>query len=121
MRKSLCGFFLAIIFIFSGCAQVVSRETVDGKATVVECTHTPGRVSVSMIDGKPYTFSVPAVYSVVLLYDDETYDINGSACYKKCLPYVGKDVDVTIEIITFDNDTSVKRIASINVDKEEEK
>lgn len=106
--KKIISMSLVIIMIslcFVGCAKCIGTETNVEQVEVIDTYHRSAWIQ-PVVSGKVRTFiHHPAVYQVIVSYNDVEYRVNGKETYDKYKDRVGEIVNATIEKNSYDDGT----------------
>lgn len=106
--KKIISTGLVIIMIclcFVGCAKCIETETSIEQVEIVDTYHR-GFYQELVYTGKAYTFRPhPAVYQVIVSYNDVRYKVNGKETYDKYKNQMGEIVNAIVEKKSYDDGT----------------
>ena len=115
--KRILSILMVVFLAFAlfGCAKCINTEYKDVEVTVVgkyyKDSHTKVEYNVPL--KMPMTKRVPATYQITVEYDGANYTIDGVDTYNKYKDLVGQTTIGTLEICTYDNGTTRKRITKL--------
>lgn len=94
-----------ICLCFIGCAKCIGTETNVEQVEVIDTYHRSAWIQ-PLVSGKVHTFiHHPAVYQVIVSYNDVEYRVGGKEIYDKYKDRVGETVNATIEKNSYDDRT----------------
>lgn len=106
--KKIISMSLIVIMIclcFVGCAKCIGTETSIEQVEIIDTYHRGAWIQPLTV-GKVHTFiHHPAVYQVIVFYNDVEYTVNGEEAYDKYKESIGKIVNATIEKNSYDDGT----------------
>lgn len=106
--KKIISIGLVVIMIclcFVGCAKCIGTETSKEQVEIVDTYHKGAWIQ-PINAGKVSTFiHHPAVYQVIVFYNDVEYKVNGKETYDKYKNRLGETVGATIEKNSYDDGT----------------
>ena len=101
--KKIASIGLSIIMIcscFAGCAKCIKTETIVEQVEVIDTYYRGSWVQVIPCGKASSVIIYPAVYQVVVSYNDTKHIVNGKEIYDKYKHRVGEIVNATIEKMT---------------------
>lgn len=106
MKKKILGLFLIIVMMFSliGCAKLLSTTYEEVEVTITDEYYRSSYVTPVMASGKVTTFiSHPAIYRIIVEYNDVEYTISDRDTYKKYKDKIGQTTIGTLSIRIYDD------------------
>lgn len=96
---------LCLLFLLTGCKKLVNTEQKTVEVTITD-EYYRGSYVTPMRVGKITTMQVhPAVYKIYVTYNGTEYSVSGSDTYYNYKDKIGKTVNGTLEIYTYDDGT----------------
>ncbi len=103
----------AILFGLCGCAKCIKTETKTVEVKIIDEYHR-GVYVTPMRCGKVTTLMThPAVYEITVEYNGEEYTISGSDTYNKYKDKIGETTNATLEIRTYDDESTKYNITEL--------
>lgn len=105
MKNISLVIIICLIFSLTGCAKVINTEYESVEVNVVDIYHRAMWMQ-PIRSGKVTTFIThPAIYEVVVEYNDVEYTINDHDTYNRYKGKIGHTAIGTLEIRTYDDGT----------------
>lgn len=112
-HKIIFCLILLITFCLSSCKNIVEQNYSTVEVKIVDCDYHPSYVTFIYVNKMNHPIAHPARYNTIIEYEGHSYTFSGQDIYEKYLSHIGEYTNATLEITTYDDETSSCRIIAL--------
>lgn len=114
MKRIIIAILISIMAMnLMACAKCINTETKEVEVTISDSYYHGSYVTFSRAGKVNVPITHPAVYRIMVTYNEGNYTISGSDTYKKYKDKIGEKAKATLVIRTYDNGKIINDITEI--------